>query len=77
MIKSPHLRALIKMAELVAVAAVISGIVMGIAYGLNYIYITYGGEGIAKTVAAILALIFGGLTYSAILDEERKKDHER
>ena len=77
MIESPHLRALIKMVLLVAVAAVISGIVMGIAYGLNYIYITYRGEGIAKTVAAILALIFGGMTYSAILDEERKKDYER
>lgn len=74
MIKSPHLRALIKMVVLVAV---IGGSMMGIAYGLNYIYLTYGGEGIAKTVAAILALIFGGLTYSAILDEERKKDDER
>ena len=62
---------------LVAVAAVISGIVMGVAYGLNYIYITYGSEGIAKTVAAILVSIFGGMTYSAILNEERKKDHER
>jgi hypothetical protein len=62
---------------MVLLVAVISGIVMSIAYGLNYIYITYGGEGIAKTVATILALIFGGMTYSAILDEERKKDHER
>jgi uncharacterized membrane protein YedE/YeeE len=71
MIKSPHLRALIRM---VLYTVVIGGIMMGIGYGLNYIYITYGGEGITKTVAAILGLIFGGLTYSAILDEERKKE---
>jgi membrane associated rhomboid family serine protease len=71
MIKSPHLRALIRM---VLYIVIIGGSMMGIAYGLNYIYITYGAEGITKTVAAILGLIFGGLTYSAILDEERKKE---
>jgi uncharacterized membrane protein YedE/YeeE len=71
MIKSPHLRALIKMVLLVAV---IGGIMMGIGYGLNYIYIAYGFTGITKLFASIAALGTGIMLYTLMLDEEKRKD---
>jgi len=72
-IKSPHLRALIRMVlYIIVIGAVLSGIGMT----LNYIYFTFGTAGIVKTVAAIICLVSGSIWYSALLEEERNKDHE-
>jgi len=72
-IKSPHLRALIRM---VLYITVIGAVLSGIGMSLNYIYITFGTAGIVKTVAAIGCVVTGGIWYSMLLDEERRKDHE-
>ena len=71
--KSPHLRALIRM---VLYITVIGAVLSGIGMSLNYIYITFGTAGIVKTVAAIGCVVTGGIWYSMLLDEERRKDHE-
>lgn len=71
--KSPHLRALMRM---VLYITVIGAAFTGIGMSLNYIYITFGTTGIVKTVAAIMCAIVGGIWYSALLEEERSKDHE-
>jgi hypothetical protein len=72
-IKSPHLRALIRM---VLYATVIGAVLSGIGMSLNYIYITFGTAGIVKTVAAIGCVVTGGTWYSILLEEERNRNHE-
>jgi hypothetical protein len=72
-IKSPHLRALIRM---VLYITVIGAAFTGVGMTLNYIYMSFGTAGIVKTVAAIICLVTGGIWYSALLKEERNKDHE-
>lgn len=76
MIKSPHLRASIKMALLVTAIAVIGVAMMGIAFSLNYVYLTYGGEGIAKLISSIVCVWAGTKVYFLMLDEEKRKDRE-
>jgi len=72
-IKSPHLRALIRM---VLYATVIGAVMSGIGMTMHYIYTTFGTAGIVKTAAAIIGSLIGLIWYSALLDEERNKDHE-
>jgi hypothetical protein len=72
-VKSPHLRALIRM---VLYVTVLGAAFTGVGMTLDYIYMTFGGAGIVKTAAAIVCVIVGGIWYSALLEEERSKDHE-
>jgi hypothetical protein len=61
---------------MVAYVTVIGALMSGIGMSLNYIYMTFGIGGIIKTAASIICVILGGIWYSAILEEERRKDHE-
>ena len=70
MIKSPHLRALAKM---VLSVSIVTGLSLGIAYGLDYIYIAYGWTGIVNLFATIICLVSGGFLYKSLLEEEKRK----
>jgi membrane protein implicated in regulation of membrane protease activity len=72
-VKSPHLRALIRM---VLYITVIGAAFTGVGMTLDYIYANFGIAGTVKTVAAIICVIVGHKWYSLLLEEERSKDHE-